>query len=233
MEPEQNNQDPTEQLRSLLNETLRKSESNDDDGDGYDAENMKKYMKRFMKENQSFMKDCLKNFDEAKDLRKSLQSSFDSIDPDTMNGADAIMIDGTEILGKAIDMNSKMVHVTENLLDGIAQNYVELKSNREILNKACAVILNLTDKLNKISHEPLLQKSVTSFANQSIGNNASPIVKAKELGYAKIKERLFKSALADSSLNPLVGMLDSCNGFLERIEPNALSQIVAIASKEG
>lgn len=238
--------DPTESLRTVLNDPLLKSKPAGEDGGGEDDEDgddkdykpeaMKKHMKRFMKENKSYMKDCLKNFEEAKDLKKSLQAEFEA-SKEELGTADMVMLDGTSILEKSVKATDKLAKATEGLMKGLGDSFNELKVTQDILMKACAVIVDLSDKVKVLSTEPVLQKAVTSTANIPAGKPGEvanePMAKAKELGYVKIKDRLLKSAIADPNLNAYVGMLDSCGGRFERLDTKALATIVAIASKEG
>lgn len=215
----------------------------DGKGEGDDYEGLKKYLKsgKGKKNLERFMKEVKKSDSSMGDLFKSMTDVTDYDDPDDLESASAVLIEGTGIFKAFRDFASQYGEFGENLAKSMVdlEEKVEnleglIQYNTELAKAIGGVIGQLSESINGISSQPNPVKGMVKSMIPQIpsGNNRDAVLaKANQVGIAGIKKALVKAAKEDTDENiradamKAITSVESCFGNFELLPDGALKTI--------
>lgn len=207
----------------------------DGDGDEYNAEYMKKHMKRFMKENGSYMKKHMKS-DGA--LSKAAADAFGDLSgagPDAadLSEADSIMIDGTDFFKAYQESAERNNEVLQNLCKAV-DTLGEMMGQQFDLSQAAGEVLSKAyTKISAIGGQPMPRQSVVAGQPEA-GQETAPeghnamLAKAKEVGASGVRQALIKAIQnGDQDAGDVLAQLDSARS-VDRLTPSAQQKVASL-----
>ncbi len=205
-------------LKASGNDDVFKAEqddnNNNDDGEGdipkeYDPEYMKKHMKKYMKENPQSAEDL--GF-----LKKAVTEPLNHLDG--VEEADAVLVDGTEVLKAVGDSLCKMADMIGCLSGKV--DAMESGQNFALQKAIGGAVVKVSETVDKIASAPNLQKGL-NFASQH--NKDNSLIKAD----GKVIKNALMKAVSSGNDRALTIMtnFESSGGNIQRLQQNDVAFI--------
>jgi uncharacterized protein YoxC len=199
-------EDKPENGESDLAKAKPKDEEDEED-EGYNAEYMKKNMKRYMKENKKACQKMMKDMDGAKE---EMNKAIENIDPDS----DGVVVDMEELSpyleaqSETIEQLSKAIHKINEQLDVIM---AQGEQNYDLMKKAGRVHFDTAKKINQAMSKSSGRKGITADETMEKATNLKTepqtcwdtLYKATKAGNQKAGEVISKFETAGRRINLL------------------------------
>lgn len=222
--------------RAVSDDGLLKAKKKDDDDDNDDDEYNEKFMKkmgRYMKHNKKkFMKDD----DDMKGMKKALEIERDDLSEE-IQGAEAVIVDGTKMFQKFVDFADGMLKAMSNVGQRLESLEDQLEYNGELAKASGSVLVKTASLMDSVSNTPNPLKGIAAsftptIAKQPEAGNANLqkaafLEKAKVLGFSGIKNLLQKAALSgNQEAGKVLTTIECCHGNFNLV-PDAGMRVIA------
>ena len=223
-----------EELQNLIKASDGADDDDDDDDDdekkGYNAEYMKKYFKRYMKENKD---DVEEYAGQLGMLKKAMSQAVDDVE---MSGADATLVDGTEMFKAFVDIVNTLADSQQVIYEKLADLESHVAYNTELSKASGNVLIKAAETLEGNYSEPNKVKGAVSATQLpvggqgqpmgSMGGNSNLLSKAQSIGVNEIKHKLLKAAEAgQAEAISVMTQIESCFGNLSKLPQKSLQFI--------
>lgn len=219
-----------------------KGKGGDDDEEGYDAEYMKKNMKKYLKEKpedvKAFMKKYLKDGgDEAKAFMKDMGLAKAAVidageATPGIEDAEVTVVDGTAMFKAFVGFAEAMETAIGEISDRL-HGLTAMQMETNLLQKASGqVLIKAAEAVDQIGSAPAPVRGTQIAGSAQVPGQAQgePLQKAAELGMPKIKDMLLKAAMGgNQNAGRVLTQVEAANGNFNRLSATSISFINQLA----